>query len=238
MAWRNIEKATYESLMGELREEVNFARAARAAQVSIPTARRAYYKGWDKYPWARPIQRVLEEEKTLARAALQREIEAARKAHEDVAGQARRQAIESYAEEGKMVRVARNFMGRMAVPIDKALGYAPELVDIIRNGLMTGQIDADKAMRHLALIERLVTSWNEGLHNVMQMERLHLGKPEQIIGLTTDAPLTREDAERKIDAARTALDRMRARGLSIVSAPTNGSANGHTNGKGPNGATH
>jgi hypothetical protein len=156
----------------------SFRRAALAADVDARTAKRAWERGW---PPMKPIREMIELEKSLARAALRKEVlaqrldEAQRLAAED--------ASESRAMAGKTVR-AINTAARSAILAlheEQTHLYMRRLAQLFQNEDPTDAkaTAARQAFLDLAMVIRRLA---QAAHTGMEMERLILGEPTTILG--------------------------------------------------------
>lgn len=224
MSARAMTQDVYDRITLAFRTEgQNFLGVSRAAKVHVQTARKAWETGWPRRGW-RPIRAVFLEEQLSARAALLREqaAEAAareaarRKERED----ARAQAVQARAQEGQLVSLAR---GASLAAVSTAAGL---MISARKLGAQVKAYLEDEAAKapdqklgvddSVDLLRRVV-SINEAINRsamqTMQMERLHLGKPTEIIQLTDaeDEEVTFEDMEARVSAAASALEAARRR---------------------------
>jgi hypothetical protein len=221
-----IEAKVWDLLLAAWREDPgNLSKAARAAGVSRPTARKALLEG---YPGADPPRRaikdIVDEEKAAARAALQGTIEdsARRHALEDAARKraeaekARADAVEARRQEASMVRSQRgNILALIGIG-GTILRGALKLGDSIRKDLE----DAASGAKEMSLEQKMVVLTRTGLltqriasaaGDVVKMERLLLGEPTEILGHKDLGSVGFDEAIRELENAAGVAERIKAR---------------------------
>ena len=207
-----VDQATWDRLLGAYRADPgNHSNASRLAGVQRKTARRAYEHGYPERPWgARSIKDLLMDEQTLARARLQveadrEELESDRASLEAdrFREEARVRSVQTREQEGKMVAATR-------VAVMNSLGAAMQLVgkdgglqhamqrmgsSLVAIALKDGDLSSKDVRELSGLLRRYASTLRElsqAGQTAMEMERLFLGEPTQMIGVTTDldtAPL-------------------------------------------------
>lgn len=225
--------------------------AAQAAGVSRKSAARIWKRG-APYMNKPPIQELVLEEQTAARAGATDAIVAAAK--EQTAEQAERQyreaekarqdVIRARRQEGEMVRAQRgNLVALIGVTGTLLRGAIKQARDL-ETALATGKDPATKKaltirdkVSILWQINRIVRQTAEASSDVIKMERLLLGEPTEIVGTMNLGDMTEEQAYAEIREAYEAAERhARRKGhlhlLQGGKAPTNGKSNGKANGAG------
>lgn len=203
---KRITPEIYELLLESYRvAHENVAAAARAADCTRRTAKRAWETGWD-YDWAPPIKDVIEQEQIMARARVEEEEERPPEPTEAPASSTRDQylaaqedrarakehAIRARAEEGRMIEGARKSvmqveganlkLGKgiqlLAARVAKALEEMAEL-----KGKRFNLADGIAILKSYSTMVRDAA---QSAKVAVDMERLHLGEATQIIGTPTN----------------------------------------------------
>jgi len=228
----------------------NPAHASKHAGTTWNKAQKAWEEGLPVLNLP-PIRRVLEEEMEQARARLQAEIEDRRTQAEKDAELATKHALEARQQEGKMVKLARSSATEALMSAQNIAAMtrklSKELVDFavleantLRDwtaynaALLRGEDPPNRPGRTGMPPEKVLAMARQGIQmcqesimmakTVMDMERLHLGAPNTVIGITTTGPgvsddLTMEEAELRIAAAQQAVEQVRRiRGLPFQTA--------------------
>ncbi len=206
-----ITQEVYDRLLAAYREVPgNVTRASRMSGCGLMMARRAWEAGWPRLPWAVPIQAVLLHEQEEARAAVAREADRERERQEAIRETARADAIKARTEEGQAVRMARgNAIGILAVTNKVAVGVL-KFADVVKAKLETmtsTDMDPKEAVQLIERAARAARQAGELAHRAVVMERLYLGKPTEILGVSTDEPFSPEQALEEL--ANAADDRER-----------------------------
>ena len=223
-----INRAKFSQMVEAYREIPGDAQyCAKQAGVSRPTAVKAWEEGWPHRGWP-PIRTILEEEKILARATraatqamvweqplpeLQEKIQSGFAA-EVAERMAKDDAIAVRAREGEMVNLSREntiaLMQTTSKLIQGAFEKAGELMVTIKadDCPMTGS-EVVKLVTNVAYLTKTAA---EAAKMTMEMERLLMGQPTEIVGLDV-RNMSLEDAARTIQLSMQAYERIRARGL-------------------------
>lgn len=157
-----------------------------------------------------PISQVLEREMVAARAKLAAEKQAEREAAREAAMAS---AAEARAKEGQIIDLNRGaILQASVVAANLALG-SRKLAEALATKLTKlaatpDAIDAKEAVSMLRQISATTAQITSAAHELMEMERLHLGEPTHIIEVAK-ADLTIGDIESRVDAAARALARYR-----------------------------
>lgn len=224
MARRRITEHEFDLMVESFRHSPgNISGASRAANVSRPTAYRAWHQGWPYLSDGLSVQQVFAQEQRAARAQILAE-QAAQRALADRERQAaQEQAVQARKQEGQMVQLARTASLQ-------GLTISNQLYQVARS--MTAKakemldIELQQPAAHtpeglLRLTERIVRigkTLNEQALESMRLERLHLGDPTHILGIVTDqGPQTLDEAEVRVQAAVQAIQNARLlRGMTVT----------------------
>lgn len=166
------------------------------AGVARKTAKRAYFEGWPKPEWAvTPIIEYVEEDQKAARVKLALDdAHTARKGarHRAEKELARLDAIEEHAREAQVVRAAlSNTMSGFAVlgVLSKAcVPIAEAARDQVIREARAGNLSWKECFTILLKIANLGEKATRQLREAQAAIRLHLGKPERLIGVTDEKP--------------------------------------------------
>ncbi len=238
MSAHQIPKDVWRKVLESFRSQPgHFAAAARAAGITIPTAKKLWEVGYPNdldEEVRRPLKDVIADEQLEARARMAElealtaqqaaELEASRRAA--VAERARRDANASREEEARIIRVARGTVGDVLAGLVNS-AKATLVVGRRMNALAEKWLEQQEQTPTLAfspselreVVEaqaKLASSTKaivEAGHQAMQMERLLLGEPTAIIAHAHLQDITLEEAERRMAAAGRALERARRYGL-------------------------
>lgn len=208
------------------------AHAARHAGVTPQTARNAWQKGLriGGHPeYRRPFKDILEEEQLEARArmasveeeARTRAIEAEAQRRMEAQEKAITDATKTREEEAAMVRLARSASMVLLNNITGVAAGAAKLGRKVREALELQAQNPDpltlaEASRVTTILGRLTTALrqsNDAAQRAIEMERLLLGEPTQILGVAHLDALTVEQARQKLEAAQRALDTISEEGV-------------------------
>ncbi len=198
-----ITQEIYDRLLAAYREVPgNVTRAARMSGCGLMMARRAWEAGWPRLPWATPIHSVLLREQEEARDAVAREHERERERMEAIREGARADAIKARTEEGMAIRQARaNAIGALSVT-NKVVAALLKTADSLKAALETAtSIDPSKAAQLIERVVRAARQAGELAHRAIVMERLYLGKPTEILGLSSEEPFSPEQALEELSLA-------------------------------------
>jgi hypothetical protein len=227
-----VTKDQYDQLIDGLRTcgIENMKEAAKCANISIETAKRLYFLGGGKrHPDWEPIHALFTREKVKARALVLRQQEADKVTKEKEKAQAEEHAAKVRAEEGQMTALARTAaLGGLVVSSELAHS-AKELVKLARKQLSH---EAKRALddpevltpnQIIGLLERIATLQGKitaSAKTSMEMERLYLGEPQQIVSLVPQiADMRKEEITIRMESAIDALTRAREAG-SLFAAPS------------------
>lgn len=218
MARRAITTDFYSRLLAAFRDTPGNATAAgRKAGCDQRTAKRAWEIGWPTHTWARPIREVLRDEQVAARAQRQDRQDAAADMAAQELAKAQQEAIAARSQIGDILAGARG----TAIAVLAAAGHLVPGIQKLSEHLLAAlskkdalaKLEPGDAMALLERYTRLVHKAAETSHLAMQMERLHLGLPTDILGLTD---MTLEEAVREIESGYQQLETAKQRGLIVI----------------------
>lgn len=245
---RHIPQSKFDALIAAFREHPGVYRtAARIAGVDKTTARTAWERGWPDRGWP-AIGTLFAGEQLRARAQLAKEAESLSKKElvenilaagaapdSAIRNQAKKDGVSIRVEEAQAIRQARsNAMGLMGVTarlLTGVLKLAQGAQRQLEAEAIRGFVDPMKVAKLLSSLAHSTIRGAEAAQLSMQMERLWLGQPTEIVGqvnLATD--MTLEEVDKRLAAARTAVERARTRGLTLL---TGGEQPGDAGAKGP-----
>ena len=166
----------------------NHSNAARAAHVDRRTARRLYERGDGRNPWSvRPIREVLlgEQQAATARAAAAAAMAAAPATPDEVRA-AREAAVETMAEEAKLLRYARGnvqaLLNLTTVLSATALKLADRVARTLESEAFLKDMTLAQALLTLNRVAGIVQKGIYAAESVTGMERDILGSPEERAG--------------------------------------------------------
>lgn len=227
-----ITKNLYESLIDAFRQTQVYERVAKIVKddvsrsggtCAVATAKKAWLEGWPHLDF-RPIKEVIELEEASARRLLQTkgdpdfEIRMLHELTSDEAlmrEKARKDAIAARAAEGVLVREARATAIELLSNAKELLRGFNRLTPTIIKYLETMDIASDKQLVEAAkILWRIAISSRAATESGMkalQMERLLLGQPMDIIGVKDVSDVTESDALEELDRCAMVADRIRQR---------------------------
>lgn len=220
--------------------------AARYAQCSRPTARKAWNKGFPHHHGGKSLQQVIQEEQAAARAAMLREAQEKSAQAERDREASRTAAVQARKEEGMMVQGTRAVTGQAILMAQEVISGSRALSKRLRKILENEAVKPTPDLNPLAMMGLLreasliINRLNDAAHQTMQMERLHLGEPTSIVGVAVSGgniplDITIEEAEIRVKAAQAAIAaHRRAQGqtLQLVASASTVRTNRQTNGVG------
>lgn len=243
MANRQITHAIYNALVVAYREQPEGHKlAAERAGVNWRTARRGWERGWaPRLPWAPAIKDVVANEQKEARARLvikqaqqaQAEVQAAVTTPAAIQAKAREDALDSRVQEAKLVRASREntlvLLG-LTQPVLKGLrGVAARIEDLLASSKPT----SGQALDIYDKLSSIMLRTNEAAKLALQMERLLIGAPTEILGV---AGVSDEDAERELKRTLALFEEARKLGV-VPSGEGIADDSEGSNGSGGNGST-
>lgn len=230
-AAQTMTQELYNAMIAAFRKKPgNCSHVARACGVSRKRATKWWCLGSARQPEYEPIRRVLAREKAEAQAALEGGKRERRDDTLHVAAQARREAIETRAQQDKLVRMTRAASGSVLATALKLQQDGDRLADRVRLQIAR-RLNAGDAMTEreaLSLLERISKYTRTGtdlMDRAMRLERLRLGEPQHVTALLTgDVEMTPAEAAIEIRAAGEALLRAEELGLLMLEGGNGGAA--------------
>lgn len=235
MKWRRtkFDKEKYETLLSAYRELGSHRKVGKKLGISEKTCWKYFHYGNPHYDWARPLKEVLEDEAKLARERLAKdqEFRALRNREQHVEERMtieldreaiRRDAIAARAEEAKLVRAARS--GGLQV-LAALLRMGPGVQKISERmstelALLAAKegLNVRQALGVIRSYTLAVREANTAASQAMEMERLYLGEPTEIIGFADAGvgEMSLEECQAEIEAAQAAMGRAQANGLIVM----------------------
>ena len=215
MAKRPYNRERYDALVQAYRDcPDNHAAAGRQAGCTQQTAKRMWEQGWPGIPWAIPIRDRLVQEREDARLELARQTALARNDADALRAKARQDSIESHAAEGAMVRLARSDATGLLASVGRLLPAVAKLAESFSADVLSAkELDRNEAARLLGQVAKVTKEALAAAQIAVELERLHLGAPTQIVGVTDVSAMSSEEAAREIEQAAAALARARKLGL-------------------------
>lgn len=230
---KRVDQETWDKLLEAYRlDPGNHSAAARYALVQRATARRAWEHGNPGKPWGvKPIKVLIAEDVELARSrvALEQERE---ELHEDKAAleaerdreAVRQHAIAARKEEAMLVVLARQAsirgLAAAAATTEGLKAILEKLGDELKRKANGSQLSEKELLnvsnmtrRHAALIRELTAAGQMA----MEMERLYMGEPTEIIGVQTEFDeMPTHELVKAAGYQDAVLQRAAARGLVVL----------------------
>jgi hypothetical protein len=210
-----ISRELYEQMLEAFREEPgNVGYVAKKCDVEYRTAAKCWKVGWEsKYfdPAKDKIEQELIAEQLATRARLANSIKSDTKSEV-----VRQDAVEIRTHETKMVRGARENCIALMACSQKLLGGAFQLSARLGELLRNEQLGVKDGIAVLATIGKLIKDGNESAKLSLVLERLLVGAPTEIIGLTN---ITVADAESECRRALATIEMAKSMGPDAVWNP-------------------
>ena len=181
---------------------------AREAGVSVRLARRAWFRGWPSPEWATtPIKDMVTDRHIAARAIAEREREALQAQQQARAIRERELArIDAAAERAREAQAIRaslssaisslaivGSLSKIGVPL------ANRVVELVHRRMADPDFGHKEGLAVLARMSELASNSGKHLRDAMELLRLHLGEPQQILGVVGD-PVAHASTEEAIGA--------------------------------------
>lgn len=157
----------------------------------------------------RVAEQALREREEAARARATKE--ATEEAERE---KARQQALEARTQEAQLVRLARGAAIGTLGGTMRLMPALAKLADQLRAAIDAGQIPIDKAASTIGQISRTVKDATLAAQVVIELERLHVGAPQAIIGVVQHE-ISVDDAVSAVQEAEAAVRRARQLGLVV-----------------------
>lgn len=232
-----IDKKTYDELTDAFLDKPgNMQHAMDRVGVAFDTAKRSWIQGWPKRGWA-PIKSIVEQAQSQARVLLQEKRAREKTEEQAERERARKHAIKSMAEEGELVEASRHQMLELLKTAGALTDAAGGLSKTLKNWLAVEDRKISEWVRYEAINAGIINGtmakpkWEQPKtkpedmavmikraadlaqtivntsRQVMEMERIYLGKPTQIIQVADDKKeITVEEAEVRMKAAIQAFE--------------------------------
>jgi hypothetical protein len=243
-----VDQETWDKLVAAYREDPgNYSHAARACLVQRKTARRAYEVGYPDRPWgAKSIRQLLFEEQELARSRLQLVEDQAQLEDDRLVLEAernreaaRQHALRAKEQEATLVAGSRAAAMRgLAAVMEAAPGIKAACVRLTAELEKLSLHDGDLSPKQLGAVSSITRRFSSTLRELvqagqmaMEMERLYLGQPTEIVGVQTaldELPIS--DLVRMAGYQDEVLQRAAARGVVRLPPATNGAVKSGSNG--------
>lgn len=191
--------------------------ASAAANVSLAVARRAWDTGWgEDYP---AVRELLEQERLAARAERERidaeAVRAARMKKDMEIAQLREKAhedrVKSAAQEGQVISFARANVLLAFNASTQVLSAINSVSAKVTKELTEQGVDPETFVRLLKATATTVRAMSDAGEIIMRMERLALGEPTTIIGVSSsDGDTDKDAALRELREALADLERSEA----------------------------
>jgi hypothetical protein len=215
-------RENYDKLLAAYRESPgNHSHAHRKTGITRPACRLAYDRGWVKRAgeWARPIREVIEEEIEAARSKVEA-LERAEKFGEAERERVRQASIAQRVKLGETVQLATaNARGLLGITAG-LFKNAARLVEKVQEAALDPNLRPDVALNLLRHTGKLAKDATVVAREALEMDKLYRGEPTVIVG-TADLPkeFSLEEATKRVEAARRAVERAQARaasGLTVI----------------------
>lgn len=218
MPARVINPDLYEAMLSAFREQPgNLSHVQRKCGVGYDFARRAWSVGWlPRWPFARPIEQVLEEEKVKLRAEARRAEEAARRQGDEERRKAREDALAAMAQEGRILALARadvqGALGSASLMLPALRAMAERAAqEILKDPGQFSPRAATQLLREYSFAVRALSTAGE---QVIRAERLHKGEPTDILGVSASPQeMSVEEALRTIQETSSLYELAKRQGL-------------------------
>lgn len=211
----------YNLLLNYLRQDdSSLAKAGRELGFAKATVRKYYIKG-DKFRNLAPIREVINKERIAARAKLLDSEELQDTMNLE---KARLQAIAAKAAEGEMVKITRDTVSQTLgalMHLNPGIQKLASLLDEKIRKLVDDPEYNPSIHGLFNIISKYTYVFKETTaiaRQVMEMDRLHLGEPTEILGLQLSDidNLSMEDCMKEIKAAAQAIKRAEENGISAI----------------------
>lgn len=185
MARRKLTKELYDLLAAGFREAPgNATNAGRIAGCDPRTARRAWREGWG-YSWAPPIRELIRQEMELARIERAKLAEQERDQQIRDRKKAREDASRAAGEEAQAATIARANSIAAGALIQSLMRSMMPLTKKLQEALLEGgDLKPREMAKMLGDAAYIVRQGNEAIKSAFELERLRVGEPTQILGVT------------------------------------------------------
>lgn len=206
MARRPYTKEFYDLLIAGYREAPgNASHAARVAKCDPRCAQRAWRKGWPKFSWGRPIREIIQEEMERARGEREKRLHEEREQQERDRENTRKDAIRATAEEAQAAGIARANGIAAGALIQALLRSMVPLTKKLQAEMEGADLKPREMAKMLGDAAYIVRQGNEAIKTAFELERIRVGEPTQVIGITVES--TPEEAAHDLIALGRSLRR-------------------------------
>lgn len=185
-------------------------KVAAACHVNVRTAMRYWHLGCPEIG-AEPIHVVITREQIEARRRIEEEKRAETQANRAAVTE---NATETRKKEGQILELQRAAVLQNSVVATNLAMGARRLAEMVNRKLQAladtpDKVDVFDAVKLLKTVADTTGKITAAAHELMEMERLHLGEPTQIIELVKEE-LTVSEIEARVEAAQRALRRVQS----------------------------
>lgn len=220
-----MNRVKYEKIVSAFRDEPgHFSKAGAKAGVDPRTAKKAWLRGWPNLDLP-PIKQVILDEQMESRASAERErrneqreeAERALQREVEIKDRARSDAIAARKAEADLVRANRGNTIALASLTGRVLRSALSGMEEIQKSFAAGQdVDGKKLTvpQMVNLMDRIARTTERvtrAARDTMAMERILLGEPTEVIGVTSMDFVDEEDSLRELEEFASAAQRVRER---------------------------
>lgn len=182
MAFRPLTRDLYDMLLAAYRESPgNFTHAANVAGCGRPMAKRGWVQGWPRFPWARPIRKVFDEEKREAIALSDRLAKEAAADAEKKRREARDTSTKAWAEVGNVLTLQRSSILRTAGATSHlsvaVLALAPKLAQAIQEYAKQDKVPIADALTIMTKGTHLIEKLSRAVTAHVAAERVFYADP-------------------------------------------------------------
>lgn len=185
----------------------NASHAARVAGVDPRTARRAWQKGWPKFSWGIPIREVIRREMEAARTEREKKLTADREQQQRDREKARADAVRATAEEAQAASIARANGIAAGALIQSLLRSMVPLTKKLQESMEGADLKPREMAKMLGDAAYIVRQGNEAIKTAFELERIRVGEPTQVIGVTSMDNVSPEEAAQDLVALARTLHR-------------------------------
>jgi len=208
-------KELYDKLVRAFREAPgNFSHASRISGSGRAACKVVWEHGWPKRSWAPPIRDYLAKEKEMIRAERQKQLEIDQANEELSREKATKDAINAQAQEAAGSAAARanalalaNVIGRITIaciPLSERVATMLKDADF--------KITPQSALKLFSSVAYTVRQGNEALRLALELERLRVGEPTNVLKLVAE-DLTIDDVASQLTHMQRTLQRAVEKGV-------------------------
>ncbi len=199
-----VTREQFDEMVRSFREKPGrFQPAARAADVHHRTAKRAWERGWDSPAWARPIREVILDEQRAARALNEEAVQAERGARARKVEERELARIDTARErtrEAEGVRAAMSsalsLLANLGILSKASIAVSQAAAKDLLKDVAANKVTWRQAMPFIKTLSLVGERATQQLKGAMEAMRLHLGRPQEILGvIDVSGPTTLVDGE-------------------------------------------